>query len=69
MPGVYLEKTIVEKDTYTPMFPEVLFTIAKAWKQPKYPLTEEWIKKMRYIYTMEYYSAVKQYEIMPHAAM
>ena len=49
------------------MFIAALFTIAKTWKQPKCPLTEVWIK-MRYIYTMEYYSAVKNNEIMPLAA-
>ena len=50
------------------MFTAALFTIAKTWKQPKCPSTEEWIKKMWYIYinTMEYYSAIK--EIMPFAA-
>ena len=48
------------------MLTEALFTIAKTWNQPKYPLTEEWIK-MWYIYTMEYYSAIKNNEIMPCA--
>ena len=50
------------------MFTAALFTIAKTWKQPKYPLTEEWIKKMRYIYTIKYYLAIKKNEIMPSAA-
>ena len=50
------------------MFIAVLFTIAKAWKQPKHLSTEEWIKKMWHMYTMEYYSAIKKNEIMPFAA-
>ena len=58
--GMYPEKTLLQKDTCTPMFIAVLFTIAKTWKQPKCPLTDEWIKKIWYIYTMEYYSAIKK---------
>ena len=57
--GIYPEKTIIQKDTCTPMFIAALFTIARSWRQPKCPSTDEWIKKMWYIYTMEYYSAIK----------
>ena len=56
-------KILIQKDTCTPVFIAALFTIAKTWKQPKCPSTEEWIKKMWYIYTMEYYSAIKRNEI------
>ena len=50
------------------MFIEALFTIAKTWKQPKCPLTDEWVKKMWYIYIMKYYLAIKKNKIMPFAA-
>ena len=56
--GIYPEKT--QKDTYTPIFIAALFTIAKSWKQPKCPLTDEWINKMWCIHIMEYYSAIKR---------
>ena len=66
--GIYPEKTLIRKDTCTPMFTAALFTIARTWKQPKCPLTDEWIKKMWHIHTMEYYSAIKKNEIMSFAA-
>ena len=49
--GIHPDKTLIQKDTCTPMFIEALFTIAKTWKQPKCPSTEEWIKNMWCIYT------------------
>ena len=61
--GIYLEKTMTCKDTCTLIFIAALISIAKTLKQPKCPWTEEWIKKMWYIYTMEYYSAIKKNEI------
>ena len=61
--GIYPEKTIIQTDACTPMFIAVLFTIARSWKQPKCPSTDEWIRKMWYRYTMEYYSAIKRNEI------
>ena len=50
------------------MFTAALFTIARTWKQPKCSLTDEWMKKMSYVYTMEHYSAIKKNEIIPFEA-
>ena len=58
--GIYHEKTKFQKDACNPMFIAALFTIARSWKQPLCPSTDEWIKKLWYIYTMEYYSAIKR---------
>ena len=66
--GIDPEKTMTWKDTCTPVFTAARDTIAKTWNQPKCLSTEEWIKKMWYIYTMEYYSAVRGNEIMAFAA-
>ena len=78
--GIYLEKmkTLIRKDTRTPMFLAALFTIAKTWKQPRCPSTDEWIKKMWHIYIYIYIyiynkkgillSCKKKNEIMPFAA-
>ena len=57
--GIYPEKTVIEKDTRTPMFTAALFKIARTWKQPRCPLADEWIRKLWYICTMEYYLAIK----------
>jgi len=56
---MYPDETKTEKDTCTPLFIAALFTIARTWKQPRCPSTDEWIKKL-YIYTVEYYSAIKR---------
>ena len=65
--GLYPEKITIQKDTGTPMFIAAVFTIAKTWKPPKCPSTDEWIKKVC-VYAMEYYSATKKNEIMPFEA-
>ena len=53
------QQTKIEKDTCIPLFTAALFTIARTWKQPRYPSTDEWIKKLWHIHTMKYYSAIK----------
>ena len=63
--GIYPEDVpTIKKDTCSTMFIEALFIIARSWKEPRCPSTEEWIQKMWYIYTMEYYSAIKNDELM-----
>ena len=58
--GIYPEEIKIEKYTCIPLFIVALFTIARTRKQPRSPLTDEWIKNLWYIYTMEYYSAIKR---------
>ena len=58
--GIYPEETNIEKDTCIPVFIAALFTRATIWKQPRCPLTDEWIRKLWYIHTMEYYSAIER---------
>jgi hypothetical protein len=60
-------KSAYNRDTCTPMFIAALFTIAKLWKQPRCPTTDEWIKKMWCLYTMEFYSATKKNKILSFA--
>ena len=60
---------MIRKDTRTPVFLVALFTIARTSKQPKFPWSEEWIKKMWYIYTMECYSPIRKNEILLFAAI
>ena len=57
---IYPEETKIEKYACIPLFTAALFTIARTWKQPRCPSTDEWIKKLWYKYTMEYYSAIKR---------
>ena len=58
--GIHTEETRIERDTCIPMFIAALFTTARTWKQPRCPSADEWIRKLWYIYTMEYYSAIKK---------
>ena len=58
LPIMHPEETIIEKDTCTPMFIAALFTVVRTWKPARCPSTDEWIKKLWYIYTTEYYSAI-----------
>ena len=58
--GIHTKETRIERDMCTPMFISALFTITRTWKQPKCPSADEWIRKLWYIYTMEYYSAIKK---------
>ena len=69
--GIYPRGTgvLMHRGTCTPMFKAALSTIAKLWKEPKCPSTDEWIKKLWFTYTMEYYLAMRKNEIMPFAAM
>ena len=57
--GIHTEETRIERDTCTPMFIAALFIIARTWKQLRCPSADEWIRKLWYIYTMQYYSAIK----------
>ena len=61
--GIHTEETRIEKDTCTPIFIASLFTIARTWKQPRCPLADKWIRKLWYMYTMEYYSPVKKHTL------
>ena len=58
--GIHTKETRIERDTCTPMFITALFTISRTWKQPRCPSADEWIRMLWYIYTMEYYSAIKK---------
>ena len=58
--GIHTEETRRERDTCTPVFIAALFIIARTWKQPRCPSADKWIRKLWYIYTMEYYSGIKK---------
>ena len=58
--SIYTKETRIERDTCTPIFIKALFTVARTWKHPRCPSADEWIRKLWYIYTMEYYSAIKR---------
>ena len=58
--GIHTEETRTKRDMSTPMFIAALLTIARTWKQPRCPLADKWIRKLRYIYTIEYYSTIKK---------
>ena len=58
--GIHTEETRTERDTCTPVFITALFITARTWKQPRCPSADKWIRKLWYIYTMEYYSAIKK---------
>ena len=58
--GIHTEETRIERDPCTPLFIASLFTIARTWKQPICPSADEWIRKLWYMYTMEYFSAIKR---------
>ena len=58
--GISPEETKTERDIHIPLFIAAIFTKARSWKQPRCPLTDEWIKKLWNIYTVEYYSAIKR---------
>ena len=65
--GIYSKKTktLIQKNILTLMFIAALFTVAKIWKQPKCTPIDEWIKKLWYVYTMEYYLVIKKEELLP----
>ena len=58
--GIHTKETRIERDTCTSVFTAALFTISRTWKQPRCPSADKWIRNLWYIYTMEYYSAIKR---------